>query len=51
MVHVTKDTKVKAKPSIKVADIKPGTRVVITAEMEKDQMMAKTIEVGTAATK
>jgi len=51
MVHVTKDTKVKAKPSIKVADIKPGTRVVITAAMEKDQMMAKTIEVGAAATK
>ncbi len=49
MVHVTKDTKVKAKPSVKVADIKPGTRVVITAQMEKDQMMAKTIEVGGAA--
>ncbi|MEQ1760661.1 MAG: hypothetical protein ABL986_20315 [Vicinamibacterales bacterium] len=49
-VHVTKDTKVKAKPAVKVADIKPGTRVVITAEMEKDQMMAKTIEVGAAAT-
>jgi len=50
IVRVTKDTKVKAKPVIKVTDIKPGTRVVITAEMVKDQMMAKTIEVG-AATK
>ena len=49
MVHVTKDTKVKANPAMKVADIKPGTRVVIMAEMEKDQMMAKTIEVGAAA--
>ena len=48
MVHVTKDTKVKAKPAMKVADIKPGTRVVVTAEMEKDEMMAKTIEVGVA---
>ena len=49
IVHVTKDTKVKGKPAMKVADIKPGTRVVVTAEMEKDQMMAKTIEVGVAA--
>ena len=47
-VHVTKDTKVKAKPAVKVGDIKPGTRIVIMAEMEKDQMMAKTIEVAAA---
>ena len=45
-VHVTKDTKVKASPMVKVADIKAGTRVVITATMEKDQMKAKLIEVG-----
>lgn len=50
-VHVTKDTKMKAKPAMKVTDLKPGTRVVITAEMERDQMMAKTIEVGSADAK
>ena len=49
MIHVTKTTKIKAKPAMKVEDIKPGTRVVVTAEMEKDQMMAKTIEVGVTA--
>lgn len=48
-VHVNKDTKVKAKPAIKVTEIKPGTRVVITGEMEKDQLIAKTIEVGAVA--
>jgi hypothetical protein len=51
MVLVTKNTKVRAKPAMKVADIKAGTRVVITATMAKDQMTAKTIEVGVAATK
>ena len=34
---------------MKVEDIKPGTRVVVRAEMEKDQMMAKTFDVGVAA--
>ena len=29
-VKVTKDTKVKAKPAVKVEDIKTGTRIVIT---------------------
>ena len=49
-VLVTKDTKVKAKPMIKVEEIKPGTRVVITAVEQKDKSMtAKTIEVGVAA--
>jgi uncharacterized Zn ribbon protein len=48
-VQVTKDTKVKAKQAIKVEQIKPGTRVVITALMDKDKSMkAKLIEVGVA---
>jgi hypothetical protein len=34
---------------MKVSDIKAGTRVVITATMDKDQMKAKFIEVGAAA--
>lgn len=46
MIKVTADTKIKAKPSIKVQDIKVGTRVVVTA-VEKDKTMtAKSIEVG-----
>lgn len=48
-VLVTKDTRVKAKPAMKVTDIKAGTRVVITATMDKDQMKAKFIEVGAAS--
>lgn len=49
-VQVTKDTKVKAKPALKVEEIKAGTRVVITATQEKDKSFkAKTIEVGVAA--
>jgi hypothetical protein len=50
MVKVTKDTKVKAKPAVKVEDIKVGSRVVITAVEEKDKSMtAKSIEVGAVA--
>ena len=49
-VQVTKDTKVKSKPALKVEEIKAGTRVVITATQEKDKSFkAKTIEVGAAA--
>jgi hypothetical protein len=54
IVKVTKDTTVKAKPAMKVEQIKPGTRVVITAIEAKDKSMtAKAIEVGAvvAATK
>jgi hypothetical protein len=54
MVKVTKDTKVKAKPAVKVQDIKVGSRIVVTAVEEKDKSMtAKSIEVGAvpAATK
>ena len=48
-VKVTKDTKVKAKPAIKLEDIKPGTRVVVTAVQAKDKSMtAKSIDVGPA---
>ena len=48
-VLVTKETKVRSKPPMKVADIKAGTRVVITATQEKDQSFkAKAIEVGAA---
>lgn len=53
-VKVTKDTKVKSKPAMKVEDIKAGTRVVVTATQAKDKSFtAKAIEVGvtTAATK
>ena len=50
MVKVTKDTKIKAKPAVKVEDIKVGTRIVITAVEEKDKSMtAKSIEVGVVA--
>jgi hypothetical protein len=46
-VLLTKDTKVKAKAPLKVQEIKPGTRVVITAREGKDKKMtARTIEVG-----
>ncbi len=46
-VKVTKDTKIKAKPAVKVEEIKAGTRVVITAVQEKDKSFtAKSIEVG-----
>ena len=49
MVKVTKETKVKAKPALKVEEIKAGTRIVITAVEEKDKSMtAKIIEVGAA---
>ena len=49
-VQVTKATTVKAKPALKVEEIKAGTRVVITATQEKDKSFkAKTIEVGVAA--
>jgi hypothetical protein len=48
-VKVTKDTKVKARPAIKVEEIKAGTRVVVSAVEEKDKSLtAKTIEVGMA---
>ncbi len=48
-VKVTKDTKVKSKPAMKIEEIKVGTRVVITATQEKDKSFtAKSIELGAA---
>jgi len=48
-VKVTKDTKVKSQPALKVEEIKAGTRVVITATQAKDKSFtANTIEVGVA---
>ena len=48
-VKVNKDTRVKAKTTVKVEELKAGTRVVITAAQEKDKSFtAKTIEVGVA---
>jgi hypothetical protein len=50
-VKVTKDTKVKSKPVLKVEEIKAGTRVVVTATQAKDKSFtAKTIEVGVTTT-
>ena len=46
-VKVTKDTKVRSKPALAIDQIKPGTRVVVTATQAKDQSFtAKAIEVG-----
>ena len=48
-VKVTKDTKVKATPALKVQEIKAGMRVVITGVENKDKTLtAKSIEVGVA---
>ena len=48
-IKVTKATKVKAKPMIRVEEIKPGTRVVVTAVEQKDKSLTATlIEVGAA---
>ena len=50
-IKVTKDTKVKSTPTLKVEQIKAGTRVVVTATQAKDKSYtAKSIEVGTAST-
>jgi hypothetical protein len=49
-VHITKDTKiVKDKKAMTITDIKAGMRVVVSAEEEKEKMMAKTIELGVTA--
>src|SRR5687768_15148416 len=46
-VKVTKETKIKAKPAVKVEEIKAGTRIVVTAVEGKDKSLtAKIIEVG-----
>lgn len=49
-VKITKATKVKSKPALKVDEIKAGTRIVITAAQEKDKSFtAKSIEVAAAS--
>jgi len=46
-IQVTKDTKVmKGEDAMKTEDIDAGTRVVVTAVTEKDQLRAKLIQVG-----
>ena len=48
-ITITKDTKVRSRPAMKVDEIKPGTRVVVTATQQKDKTFtAKIIEVGAA---
>ncbi len=48
-VQVTKETKIlKAKKPMTIEDVKAGMRVVVTAVTEKEQMMAKSIELGSA---
>ena len=48
-VKVTKDTKVRSTPALKIEEVTAGTRVVITATQAKDKSFtAKTIEVGVA---
>ena len=48
-IQVARTTRIKAKAAMKVEEIKTGTRVVITAAMEKDKMIAKEIQVGANA--
>ena len=49
-IQVTKDTKVtRNRQPMKVEDIAVGTRVVVTASSEKDEMKAKTIQVAAQA--
>lgn len=45
-IQITKDTKIKARQSMKVEDIKAGTRVVVTVVTEQEKMTAKEIQVG-----
>jgi hypothetical protein len=46
-VLITKDTKVlRTKKAMEVNDIKTGMRVVVTAVMAKEKMIATTIELG-----
>jgi DNA-binding protein len=46
-IQVTKDTKVRSRPAMKVEEIKVGTRVVVTATQNKNgTFTARIIEVG-----
>ena len=49
-IQVSRDTKVtRNRQAMKVQDIKAGTRVVVTAIEENEQMKAKDIQVGAEA--
>ena len=49
-VQVTKETKIlMAKKPMKIEDVKAGMRIVVTAVTEKEQVMAKVIELGAGA--
>lgn len=45
-IQVVKTTRVRAKPALKVEEIKAGTRVVVTAVMQKEKIIAKDIQVA-----
>ncbi|MEO8522610.1 MAG: hypothetical protein ABI603_14675 [Acidobacteriota bacterium] len=48
-VKVTPQTLITGRPAVKIEDVKPGTRVVVTAVEEKDKTLtAKRIELGPA---
>jgi hypothetical protein len=48
-IQITPETRIKATPALKAEQIKPGTRVVVTASENKDKSMrAKVVEVGAA---
>jgi hypothetical protein len=48
-VKVTKDTRIKGGSALRIEQITPGTRVVVTAVEQKDKsLIAKTIQVGAA---
>lgn len=49
VIKVTPKTVISAKPAVKIENVKPGTRVVVTVAEEKDTTLrAKRIEVATA---
>lgn len=50
-IQVTKATKVRSKPVMKVEEIEAGTRVVVTARMQKDTYTATLVEVGASPPK
>jgi len=50
-IQITGATKIlQDKKPVRVEDIKEGLRVVVTAVTEKDKLVAKTIELGSAPT-
>lgn len=45
-IQVVGTTRIKSRPVVKAEEIKAGTRVVVTAVMQKDKMIAKQIQVA-----